>query len=172
MTERFSDEKNLKQFDLIIDATGDEAFGRYLNALRIESKDAPPVLHVWVKGNGECVQGIWCDGVGACYHCLRLDNRDQFHVERFEVSASPTRLAHKACSTFTPYAVTAAVSAATLGTEIVVDWIKGNPSPRWRTFYRENAVARKIRSQNIEALENCPACKSAKLNLKSNHSIC
>lgn len=160
-TERFTGNKNLKEFDLIVDATGDEAFARFLNALRIEYKKSLPVLHVWVKGNGECVQGILCDGIGACYHCLRLDNQDRFDKERFEVSEGPTRLAHKACSTFTPYAITAAVSAATLATEMIVDWLQGNPSPRWRTSYRENAVARKIRSQNIEALENCPACKTS-----------
>lgn len=165
ISERFTDGKNLHQFDLILDATGDEAFGRFLNALRIEHKDSPPVLHVWVKGNGECVQGLWCDGIGACYHCLRLDNSDQFHLERFEVSLVPTRLVHKACSTFTPYSVTAAVSAATLATEMVVDWIQGNPSPRWRTNYRENADARKIRSQNIDALEKCPACNANKVKM-------
>ena len=48
---------------LVIDATGEEAVSEMLNAIRLErGANAPPLLHVRVRGNGECVQTFWAEG--------------------------------------------------------------------------------------------------------------
>jgi hypothetical protein len=158
--EQLTSSKPLKGQDLVIDATGSEAFSISLNSLRIKiGEQAPPILHAWVKGNGECVQALWCDGSGACFCCLRRGDIGEFHTERFPVTSTPAKRAYRACSSYTPYAVTAAVSAATLAAEMIVDWIQGDPSPRWRTNLRENNRAQRIKNQNLAPLGGCPACR-------------
>jgi molybdopterin/thiamine biosynthesis adenylyltransferase len=160
IASKFKSIRSLVDADLVIDATGNEAFAEALNKIRIDlAEKASPVLHLWVKGNGECVQGLWCEYQSACYHCLRLDNVDKYHIERFPVLKGDTKTAYRACTTYTPYSITAAINAANLGAEMVSDWIMGNPSPKFRTHYRENTNTRYFKSQNITPLDGCPACK-------------
>lgn len=48
--------------DLIIDATGEEAVSEMINENHLRQKiKVPPVLYVWIKGNGECVQSLFVD---------------------------------------------------------------------------------------------------------------
>jgi hypothetical protein len=53
------------------------------------------------------------------------------------------------------------MNAAALATEFVVDWLQGNPSPRFRTLIREGADARKQKNQDFEKLRDCPACNQS-----------
>jgi hypothetical protein len=147
--------------DLVIDATGEEAVSEMLNGGRIIcGSSASPVLHVWIKGNGECVQSFWADQSGyGCFRCLRMTDSDhRYRQERFPILINPP--AHKSvgCHAFTPYAVSAPMHAASLATDIIIDWLKGDPSPRFRTRIVENANTLEVQSQNISRLEKCPAC--------------
>jgi ThiF family/Prokaryotic E2 family B len=154
----------LFEADLVIDATGEEAVSEMLNARRLSKSSRTPILHAWVLGNGEAVQALWAQGVKtACYRCLRKSGPGETKKERYPVLKAPPQRKEIACHAFTPYAVSAAMNAATLATEVVVDWLqRGEPSPRWRTHAAENADVYKVKNQNPDRLANCPACSNAR----------
>jgi hypothetical protein len=148
-------------FDLIINATGEEPLSEMLNALRISNEGTfPPVLHTWIKGNGECVQALWTDSLKyGCFRCLRRYEPGSEMAERFKVLKNDIEKGFRACKHFTPYAVSASLSAAALVTDMLIDWKKsGNPSPRFRTRTVENADTYKVKNQDITPLSGCPAC--------------
>jgi hypothetical protein len=148
--------------DLIINATGEEAFSESLNASHIESGRQPPIVHVWVKGNGECVQALWCDDQGgACFRCLRLSDEHRYREERFPVLKQTPERRFVGCHAFTPFAVGASMNAAALCMDMVADWLQGNVSPRFRSRATERADVRKVKNADISRLANCPACGSA-----------
>lgn len=148
-------------FDLLINATGEEPLSEMLNALRISNNGAfPPILHAWIKGNGECVQALWTDSLKhGCFRCLRRYEPGSEMTERFQVLKNEVEKGFRACQHFTPYAVSASLSAAALVTDMLIDWKKnGSPSPRFRTRAVENADTYKIKNQDITPLSGCPAC--------------
>jgi hypothetical protein len=154
--------RGLFDADLVIDATGIEPLSEVLNAKHCgaRSANAPPVLYVWVLGNGEAVQGLWVDSPKfGCYRCLRLPRVAQYRQERFPVLQSEPTVRTAGCGEYRPYAVSAPMSAAALAIEFVVDWLNGDPSPRFRTLAREGAALRKQRNQNFAPVQGCPACQ-------------
>lgn len=152
---------NVFSADLVIDGTGEEAVGEYLNALRLEQETDVPLLHAWIMGNGECVQVLWAEGRdGGCLRCLKLSEINRYRAERYPVlNKTPTKRS-LGCQSFTPYAVSAPMAAASLVIDIVSDWLRGNPSPRFRTRTVENADVRKVKNQDISKLQGCVACGS------------
>lgn len=148
------------QGDLVIDATGEEAVSEALNHYRliIPTLARPPLLHVWLLGNGQCVQSLWQDRTKfACFRCLRRN--DPARTPRFDVLRDQDEVRILGCHAFTPYAVSSPMSAAALAIDTIIDWLKsGDPSPRFRTRVIENNALRAIKSQNLTPLGSCPAC--------------
>lgn len=145
--------------DLVINATGEEALSEMLNAARLvlSSDRRPSLLHVWIKGNGECVQTLWVDVPKyACFRCLR--QVDAARTERFPVLNAPKETRVRGCLAYTPYAVSAPLAAAALATDAVISWLHGDPSPRFRTRWIEAADIQHIKSKNLDPLAGCPAC--------------
>lgn len=145
--------------DLVIDATGEESVSELLNGWRLERNMEMPILHVWIKGNGECVQSLWADQSGAgCFRCLKPADDQHYRQDRFHLLNNPPQKRQIGCHAFTPYAVSSPMQAAALAIDTVIDWMKGDPSPRFRTRCIENANVSKVKNQNISRLQNCPAC--------------
>lgn len=145
--------------DLIVDATGEEAVSEYINGLRLQGNHSVPVLHVWVSGNGEAVQALWADKAGdACYRCLVLPDQHTHRLERIKLRKVDPDRRMDGCRAFTPYAVSAPMHAAALATDMICDWLQGDPSPRFRTRPRENVDLFKVRNQNLPKIKGCPAC--------------
>lgn len=144
--------------DLVIDATGEEAVSEAINANRRSIyREGVPVLHTWIVGNGECTQALWVDHRKyACFRCMRRN--DPARSKRFPVVDHEPETRVVECSAYTPYAVSAPMSASALAVDMIVDWLKGDVSPRFRTRGREGAKARSIKNQNVEPLEGCPGC--------------
>lgn len=145
--------------DLVIDATGEEAFSEALNYwhLRQPAATRVPVLHIWILGEGEAAQALWVDATRfACYRCLRRN--DPARTSRFEVPRTPAGERVLGCRAFTPYAVSAPLAAASLATDAIIAWLRGDPSPRFRTRAIEGAAIRNVKSQNLDPLNGCPAC--------------
>jgi hypothetical protein len=141
--------------DLVIDATGEEALSLTLNAARLNMQNAPPVLHAWIKGNGECVQALLAESrKHACFRCLRTLDRK----ERFPVALPEREMRIIGCNAFTPYAVSAPMNAAGLATDLVIAWLEGKPSPRFRTRALEGSAARQVKNHDPAPLAQCPAC--------------
>lgn len=156
------DLRDLFRADLVIDATGEEIVSELINAMRLEREIDTPVLHVRIRGNGECVQTFWAQGRElACFRCLLQADHKNYRQERFPVLKAEPQRKQLACSGFTPYAVSAPMSAAALCIEVVVDWLStGNPSPRFRTAPSANAEVYTVKNQDVRRLETCPACGS------------
>lgn len=147
-------------FDLVIDATGEEAVSEALNVRHLESFPKVPLMHVWVFGNGDCVQGLWVDSHKyACYRCLRHNDGPQYGEPRFPLTDAETLRAFVGCHAFTPYAVSASMSAAALATDFIADWLRGDASPRFRLRYNEETALRRFKSHNVSPLQGCPACR-------------
>lgn len=145
--------------DLVIDATGEEALSEYLNGAWLERASPIPVLYVWIKGNGECVQCLWVDRQEfACLRCLRESDPQAHRKERFPVLKTPPNRRVLGCHAFTPYAVSAPLEATALAIDVISDWLKGNPGPRFRTRQRENADLHPVVNHNPTRLDGCPAC--------------
>ncbi len=145
--------------DLVIDATGEEAVSEAINANRSTKTGAEgvPVLHTWIVGNGECVQALWVDQRKyACFRCMRQN--DPPRTPRFPVLDHDPETRIVGCSAYTPYAVSAPMSACALAIDMIIDWLKGDVSPRSRTRYIEGGDFRKIKNQNVSPLEGCPGC--------------
>jgi len=149
------------QGDLVIEATGEEAVSEALNYHRLNLPVAarPPLLHVWLLGNGQCVQSLWQDvSKFACFRCLRRN--DPARTPRFDVLRDQDEVRILGCHAFTPYAVSSPMSAAALAVDCIIDWLKaGDASPRFRTRATENHALRSLKNQNLEPLTGCPACK-------------
>jgi len=145
--------------ELIIDATGEESVSEYLNGLRLKRGTHTPLLHVWIRGNGEAVQALWADAQGgACYRCLLIPDARAHRKERFALLKAESLRRTDGCRAYTPYAVSAPMHAAALATDMVCAWLQGNPSPRFRTRSLENADVFKVKNQNLIRMTNCPAC--------------
>ena len=145
--------------DLVVDATGEEAVSEYLNETWLRSGRNVPVLYVWIKGNGECVQCLWTDKEElACFRCLKEVNPAVHRQDRFPILKRPPTSKVLGCHSFTPYAVSAPMHATALAADIICDWLKGNPSPRFRTRKSENADLFIVENHNPLRLVGCPAC--------------
>lgn len=126
--------------DLLIDATGEEGLSLVLNEIHQErmTTDAPtpPMLFVWVLGNGEVVQGLLSDGGDhACYDCLNLPGKTGLDRQRFPVLKALPETGFIGCRTMRPYAVTAPSVAAGLAVQMAIDWRSGRARPRFRSVY-------------------------------------
>jgi molybdopterin/thiamine biosynthesis adenylyltransferase len=144
--------------DLVIDATGEEAVSEAINAnRRSTSVEGVPVLHTWIVGNGECVQALWVDQRKyACFRCMRRN--DPARSKRFPVVDHDPEIRVVGCNAYTPYAVSSPMSASALAIDMIIDWLKGDVSPRFRTRSIEGAKVRSIKNQNLKPLEECPGC--------------
>lgn len=154
------DVHDLFDADLVIDATGEESVSEMVNARRVRSGLDTPVLHVRIRGNGECVQTFWAQGESyACFRCLLHAGHKNYREERFPVLKGETQRKQIGCGGFTPYAVSAPMSAAALCMEVIVDWLqRGQTSPRFRTRAMANANVFAVKDQDVARLPACPAC--------------
>lgn len=149
--------------DLIVDATGEESLSIALAGMhqeRLRNQGAPPLLHVWVAGNGEAAQALFTDtGKGGCYRCMWIDDSERGMKDRFPILKKESATRFIGCQSVTMFPVSAVMSAAALASDMVIDWLAGDPSPRFRTRARENAEIFIVKNQNLTKLRNCPACQ-------------
>ncbi|MHA3084174.1 ThiF family adenylyltransferase [Acinetobacter sp. ANC 5383] len=159
---------SLNDAQLIIDATGMIEVSEWITTYRHKhSKDnsAPPsLLHIWVAGNGECVQGLLTEPDFACTRCLRDSGEVYFREPQYDpLPDVKTVSKFLACSSFTPYSVAASLNATGLAMDMVLDWVTGNSTPHYRTRYNERYIEQfpnnnRIGSTDIFPHPECPIC--------------
>jgi molybdopterin/thiamine biosynthesis adenylyltransferase len=144
---------------LIIDATGERAFSNYLNELWLQEK-FPALLFSWIEGHGHAARSLLlADKKAGCLRCL--DDKDG--NARFAVVSEglpPLQRGRGCDSFFTPYPISAAVTAAALASDAVLDWARGRHSPGLRT--RLIRQGRFSKDQDLSKTSGCPACSSTK----------
>lgn len=164
----FADQINLdqyiKEYDLIIDATGKIEVAETLNEYwqSIFSQSKATLQHVWISSNGECVQSLLIPPAEkkACRSCLRQAGSPFRNSEQSPLpNKTDTAYAFRACSDYTPYAVSASQSASALATDGILDWLRNQPHPLYRTRYTEKWQGDKIESSSPDAHPECPYCQ-------------
>jgi molybdopterin/thiamine biosynthesis adenylyltransferase len=151
--------------DFIVDATGSEAVSIALNHFLVANRPkAPPALHVWMLGNGAAAQALLNLGSGSpCYKCLKpeLAGESRMGMLRKDVETELVRTWGCANSVYVPYPVTASVQAAALGTEIVLDWSRGESRPVQRNRVLDAHLAHHRKDGNPSPSSKCPACSGS-----------
>ena len=144
---------DLEKFDLVIDATGEEAIGNHLCSL-LRSK---PLLSLWIEGNGWAVRGLLrTKSTQACYHCIR-----QYELEdKLLAVQNPQKLVlHGGCrSQYVTYPISVAVQAACLGTDMAIDWANNIVNPTLRTRLTDSSKILNTSDFTPEPHPNCPLC--------------
>lgn len=147
----------LGELDLLIDATGEESLGHWL----CEHYPLPiPMVSVWIEGPGTAVRALLRTNIsGACFRCLWHSNRRG--ELRSTYAPLPVILAGHGCEgLYVPFPASVSVQAASLGTEIILDWVNGVYSPALRT--RVLAHEHQLGTPDCDPLkdEECPLCSS------------
>lgn len=146
-----------KRHDIIVDATGEESLSIALNAMQHE-KGLPPILYSWIVGQGIATQCLFVDGLEyACYACTgEGDERERFSPSQDKLDPY---VQGTGCDAFLiPFPVSAAVQAAALAADALLDWAAGDPSPRLRTRRIIFEKTKEVHDQNPNKRAGCPAC--------------
>lgn len=143
--------------DLLIDATGEEALGHWLCG---RYPLPTPMLSIWIEGPGTAVRALLRTNVSqACYRCLwHLNRRGEL---RSTVEPVTDIMAGHGCEgLYVPFPASVSVHAASLGTEMALDWVNGRISPALRT--RITDPAHKLATFDCDPVSDseCPVCNS------------
>lgn len=154
---------NLHDYDLIIDATGEEAISFSINDyfVRLRAKEhAPDVLHVWLFGNGDAAQAILVtDFEHACLKCQKPVVDEKWHNDPMKGGAKAVPTA-AACGEglYIAYGVAAPVMAAALALELALDWNSGDAKPLLRTVRVNTKSTVEVKNKSPSRSMGCPAC--------------
>lgn len=147
----------MKNTDLLIDATGEEALSIALNS-RFLAGLLPPVLYSWIKGPGTAAQCLLVDSTKeGCYRCLKTADG----LDRASPLAKPVDSAvmgHGCDDYYVPFSGAASMQAAALAGQLALDWANGRATPRLRTRIISYDNKREIKDKDLSRVVDCPAC--------------
>jgi molybdopterin/thiamine biosynthesis adenylyltransferase len=150
-------EAGLGEYDLLIDATGEESLGFWL--AQSLNKNAA-MASVWIEGPGLAARALLrSQPNAACYRCLSDLNREG--QLRVFAKPTPTLLAGQGCEgLYVPFPATASVQAASLAAEMAVDWANGQLSPALRTRLLVSNMELATSDRDVPRQLDCPACSA------------
>ncbi|AVJ32448.1 thiamine biosynthesis protein ThiF [Stenotrophomonas sp. MYb57] len=148
----------LDDFDLLIDATGEESLGHWLCDT---TPRTVPMISAWIEGPGTAVRAmIRTEDVSAgCYRCLWHGNRRG--ELRSVVGDVPLLLAGHGCEgLYVPFPASVSVQAASLAMDLVLDWVNGKSSPTLRTRVLDTTQTAAAADCDLQRDAECPICRS------------
>lgn len=155
--------KDMWRYDLIIDATGDEAISEWLNTFRLSqlpSRKFPPILHSWIEGPGAAgavFLNAWPET--GCYRCLKTpDGTPRFRILCPAEPNAGLVVASCAEASFVRYPVSASTQAAALALQTVIDWLREGAKRPFRHIQIDSALARASGTHNVTHQNGCRAC--------------
>ena len=152
----------LGAFDIVLEATGEEALSIALNDRAVRSRpNSPPHLFVWLEGNGSVAKSLFTGEPGyACFKCEKpiLSEGSPHRTLRPGREMEIGRDAACGDPVYVPFPVSRSVAAAALACDHVLDWANGRSGDRFRseTFDESRAFRRKNDSPIYSPA--CPAC--------------
>ena len=155
--------KELEDFDLVIDATGEEALSvqvnEWLKGLQLRNEKIVGMF-AYLYGNAEAGQVLIVDSSNhACFRCIKPR---QGQPARYEPRRNPDsiEITPAACgqAPFVPYGVSGSVMVAGLACGAVLDWASESVSPRLRTVRIKDETTREVKNVNPNRSEACPLC--------------
>lgn len=157
-------ESQLEHYDVIVDATGYETFGRHISkVVRATEWLKPPhfLLHVWLEGRGGVVRCLAQDkATCACYDCLWNYTPGTEPRPRHPAYRDPLWNVHgdDGYATMTPFSVSAPMAAAALATDALMAWRSGDASPRFRSRSSEGSGINPSMMKDLQNIKGCPGC--------------
>ena len=137
--------------------TGEESLGHWLCG---RYRAPTPMLAVWIEGPGTVVRALLrTNASGACYRCLWHSNR-RGELRSVLDPLSVILAGHGCEGLYVPFPASVSVQAASLGTEMTLDWINGVHSPALRTRLIDQA--HQLATPDCDPLpdRDCPLCNS------------
>ena len=148
---------DLRDFDLIVDATGEEQLSEALNA-RFVAGESAPVIFAWIVGNGLAVQSFTLSSMKlGCLRCWKsCGSVSDFSPA--EGNPSEIRMGRGCDDAFLPFSGSSALLAAGLAFQAVVDWASGRPEPTLRTIQVSYEATRYVDPKSPGKARGCQAC--------------
>lgn len=148
---------SLKDFDLIVDATGEEQFSEALNA-RFLSGRSPPTVFAWIIGNGLAVQSFTLASRDhGCLHCWKSHGNLSMFTPA-DVNELETRVGRGCDDPYVPFSGAAPLAASSLAMQAVLDWSSGRPNPTLRTIELDYRSTHHIKPKTPARATACRAC--------------
>lgn len=150
-------EVNLEGFDLLIDATGEQALGQWLAARHSQKT---PLLHVWIEGAGVAVRSyIGTHASEGCYRCLcDYEYRGEFMA--VDGGIEPIFAGEGCEGPYVPFSASVSMQAAALGFDAVMAWVGGKSWPGLSTRILSRAHEAATADCTVLKRPGCPACGS------------
>lgn len=159
---------NFDEYDLIVDATGQIEIAEYLNEkiIKIPTHNRPHLLHLWIYGNGECVQALMntpseYESNGGCISCLHQSGVDDYKDDLDPVGNKDFRkiMGLGPCAAYTPYSVSSSLAVAGLAIDLLLEWRNSTQLVNnYFTRYGIGYTGRKISDMKLIARATCPHC--------------
>lgn len=153
------------RFDLVIDATGEEALSIAINDKIIAARPkSPAALFVWLIGNGAAAQCLLVSGPdGACFKCLKpvLASEPRFRTLKKGVETEFERNLACGDARYVPFPVSRSAAAAALACEAALDWANGAREPAFRSVTLDRHKAFMVKDAAPAKAAACPACGGA-----------
>jgi len=159
---------NFDEYDLIIDATGQIEIAEFLNEklIQIPKQNRPHLLHLWIYGNGECVQALMnepseYDSKGGCISCIHQSGVDDYKEDLDPLGNKDFRkiMGLGPCAAYTPYSVSSSLAVAGLAIDLLLEWKNSTQLVNnYFTRYSIGYTGRKISDMKLVARETCPHC--------------
>jgi len=154
------------QGDLIINATGMQTVGVALEMMK--KSHHYPILHTWIEGQGACARTLLNDHKNhACFRCLWEQTEHGLYESTIPVlkPGSKVEITPVGChQSYFAYPVMAAIKAATLASDAVIEFFKNSPTPRLRNLIiRKNQCLNILDENEPPKSTTCPVCQSQKV---------
>lgn len=163
---RFSVNLDFSMFDLIIDATGDQAFSLNLSHQVAQFRHLGGSIllaHSWISGFGHTAKSLLDDGVGGCYACQFDYSKQPVKSELYPSFANgklpnSTDVFKRSCGeNHLPFGSEASMLATSLVTQLLYDRQKKAPTLLIRRV-SDKAIEQK--DKRLKKRIECPACKN------------
>lgn len=148
---------------IIINATGMQTVGVAIEDL-LKKNIPAPILHAWIEGQGAGARTLLNDRKNfACFRCIWTDD-DSGNYKSLHPMLRPDTdisLTPAAChESYYAYPVMAAIKAATLTADVIIDYFNGLTEPRLRNLViRKDQCLKPQHDSNPQKSTTCPVCQ-------------
>ena len=148
---------DLRDFDLIIDATGEEQLSEALNARFVAGQSAP-LIFSWILGNGLAVQSFTLSSTKlGCLHCWKSHGSLASYAPA-DQKQTTIRIGRGCDDPFVPFSGASPLLAAGLALQATIDWASGRPTPTLRTIEIDYKSTHHVKPKSPKKTAKCPAC--------------
>lgn len=157
---------SLQDFDVIIDATGEQHVSEWINLVRLSGKpieELPDVFHCWIEGHGAAVRSFQNRAPQfACFRCLSTDletTKGRYWVLNDNANRDTVQPCGEA--PYTPYGPSAPMAAAALNARHVAEWCLTGATSGLITQQLDYTNTRIVKPASPSRIDACPACSRA-----------